>query len=538
MNKIIQSIAVVFMFAAMLPNIQPEHMSNSFYAYFFYIIQVISQNYIFFILGFIVITVICIRFLRFENNNSRSKHVMLSTFQVVNAFIVGIFLSYVILLFVAFIHLNIVSIAVNINENMFGVISDKANVISTLKQGRFVPKVVTSDQDGNKGVIAIAQTTSGTETFYGKYVLSGIPKYFTLPLRKFNSGIILVDDRLIITQLNPSELQQVSPILSHLLVQKYFNQKAIRSYPHISLMGKKEYEVHRQQDYQDTLLKIDQEVVRFANQKSSTELSLEQTKNQLSSYSNLATSSNASNQTEYKQCLADGKVTLAYCKSLQTKWTDPKVQEEQIRELTQKIASDESTLKESEKYYIFYSTLGKSVKAQTGNIPYELGVFMPSDSIKIAFNSSNKNKTGDYFNTLVHEYLHYASYRPDNKKLNDSFFEEGLTEYFARKILKDELNLSMNLGYPIYVKIIDQISKRIAESDLEDIYFDKDQEKLEQTLDLVYGENFYKNTRLLFLNLQYTSDQKKSLQIANEIMEKIGGSPLNESDLNYSSSSL
>jgi hypothetical protein len=75
------------------------------------------------------------------------------------------------------------------------------------------------------------------------------------------------------------------------------------------------------------------------------------------------------------------------------------------------------------------------------------------------------------------------------------------------------------------------MTKRISESELADIYFSKSQDKLEQLLDRVYGENFYKNTRIEFLNLQYASSPDLALKIANEIMKKIGGNPLKEKDL-------
>jgi hypothetical protein len=131
----------------------------------------------------------------------------------------------------------------------------------------------------------------------------------------------------------------------------------------------------------------------------------------------------------------------------------------------------------------------------------------------------------------MHEYLHYASYISDDKKLSDVFFEEGLTEYFARQIIKDDLNISTNIGYPVSAKILDQMTKRISESELADIYFSKDQDRLEKLLDRTYGENFYKNTGIKFLNLQYASSPDLALKIANEIMKNIGGNPLKEKDL-------
>jgi hypothetical protein len=47
----------------------------------------------------------------------------------------------------------------------------------------------------------------------------------------------------------------------------------------------------------------------------------------------------------------------------------------------------------------------------------------------------------------------------------------------------------------------------------------------------VYGDGFYKNNYISFETLQYVSDPKEVLKVANGIMKKIGGAPLTEEDL-------
>src|SRR4029078_3193695 len=141
----------------------------------------------------------------------------------------------------------------------------------------------------------------------------------------------------------------------------------------------------------------------------------------------------------------------------------------------------------------------------SSGIPSELGVFVPSDSVKVVINNKSSHSIGDYYETLVHEYLHYASYTP-GKRLESSFFEEGLTEYFARQTIKDTLQIDTNIGYPVAVKIIQALTNRIAEVDLADVYFTKNQLALEKILNLTYGDNFYKDNITLFETLMYTSD--------------------------------
>jgi hypothetical protein len=169
-------------------------------------------------------------------------------------------------------------------------------------------------------------------------------------------------------------------------------------------------------------------------------------------------------------------------------------------------------------------------------VPNELGVFEPKDKIKIAFATTSSHAIADYLETVAHEYLHYTSYISQAKRFSDSFFEEGLTEYFARNIIQKELQTTTNLGYPVQVKIITEMTKRIPESDFMDSYFTKDDAELIYMVDRAYGDGFYENNQILFETLQYTSDPKQMLQLANTIMKKIDGQRLTEKDLfsNYS----
>lgn len=105
-------------------------------------------------------------------------------------------------------------------------------------------------------------------------------------------------------------------------------------------------------------------------------------------------------------------------------------------------------------------------------------------------------------------------------------------------MVKDSLQIDTDLGYPVGVKIITALTHRIAEVDFADIYFSKDQAGLEKMLDLAYGDNFYANNITLFESLQYTTDPKQELQLANTIMHKIGGKALHGQDLYSKESNL
>jgi hypothetical protein len=526
-KKIIFFITGVLVFAALIHSPLQQSENNSFSAYLFYLRDFIAQNYFIFILGFIALIIMFFRHVTFDKNYSLGKNFFLSLFQIFNILVISFFLSYVVLLFIAFLQLNIFSLLININPKMLGIIADRNTVVSILKKNSLPPKIVTSSDEQNSEIVKITGTFSGTNSFYGYYVLPSIPGFLILPTKYPASSLLLVDNTLIIIRLNPDDLQEISPTVSNLLVQKYFSQRKIRAYPKVTIMNKAEYQKYREKQFEKDLVTVSQETEKYRRQIASISISIADDKNSISHKKDLIDKATL----EYRQCLANGDYSLIYCKDLLSKSGKSKL-EQDMTDLNLKLLSDQDKLKESQKYYDFYIALGKQVKLVERTISEEFGAFTPKDTIGMAFNTTDSAHTiADYLETLVHEYIHYASYVSEDKKLTDSFFEEGLTEYFARQVIKDNLDVSTNLGYPVSSKIFGQMTKRILESDLADVYFSKDQNKLQKLLNRAYGEGFYKDSRMLFLNLQYASDTKQILKFANEIMQKIGGDPLKESDV-------
>ena len=167
--------------------------------------------------------------------------------------------------------------------------------------------------------------------------------------------------------------------------------------------------------------------------------------------------------------------------------------------------------------------------ASKDDIPYELGVFAPPNNIKIAIDSTDTETLADYFGTVIHEYYHYTSYISSEKSL-PTFFEEGLTEYFARKAVKDDMGIETNEGYPLIVKVIERMMDKIPEKDFQNIYFTKDNDLLVTTLDNAFGKNFSKDNELYFEYISYIPS-KDALEITNKLLDKIGATEITEDDL-------
>ncbi|HSW88866.1 MAG TPA: hypothetical protein VLG12_06915 [Candidatus Saccharimonadales bacterium] len=481
MSLLITFLTIVFLFIAFLVNPTQESNSNFFYTYYSVEFDFIWQHAVIFSLSFIVITVLFIRSLRFDKHYSKLKNYTLSLSQVIAASIIGFCLSFIFLLLIALVELNILSVLINVNPHIVGIETNSNNIVKALKINNQPPQIIASDNDQHKELVAVANATTGTDNFYGKYILSSVPKYLITPISNPKAGTVLLDNTLIITQSNQQDLQTISPVLGYLFVQRYFPTRPIKSFPKVTIMKRQEYLKYRGIDYYKKITKIDKEIATIEDKISSISAIMKHDKN--------------------------------------------------------KTIAEQNQLDEYQYYDTFFKTQRNILQNQKRNIPHELGDFEPKDAIKIVIDTTSSHAIADYLETVTHEYLHYASY-VKGQSFSNSFFEEGLTEYFARRAIKDDLHISTNLGYPVFVKIITEMTKLIPESELADIYFSQDENNLEEALNRVYGDNFYEDNYVLFDSLQYTSDPHQIVKIANDIMKKIGGSPLKEKDLISTYSSL
>lgn len=454
--------------------------------------------------------------------------------------IVGFFLSYIFLLIIACAQLNFFSIIIRINPKLLGVTTNRNLIVKEVKTTPIPLEIFSSDREQKRILFAIGEATSGTENLYGKFLLPSISRFFLLPIEKPDGGMLLVDNILIFTELNTTDIQEVSPYLAYSFIKQYFPNRYIKFYPKTYIMDRKKYLAFRQNDGKNKLAKVEEQIKNSEDSISSFSAELDSNKNDLEKAQENVKNIYSQREEKYKDCYSAGlyknkafvrTFTDDYCKNIFNGFEDAiKDANTTVDSLTQKIKDNEAKLSEAQKYALFFKTQRNIVKIQSNNIPHELGVFTPDNILEIALDTSNPHAIADYFETLTHEYYHYASYSKNNR-FADLFFEEALTEYFARKTVENSLNFSTNLGYPVHVKIMSEIMKSIPQSDLAEIYFTKNEARLEATLNSVYGKRFYEDTRTLFATLQFTSDPKQILSLGNKIMQKIGSPPLKEADI-------
>lgn len=530
------TITFIILFAAFFGNID-YLIDNPFAAYLYYVLNLAVRFLPILIITFSIVTGIIIW--KYYSKKHDSRKTIHSFIQIFEVLLISVFSAFIILLIIALIQLNTFSIILNNNPSTLGVKTDLANIVLSLKENNQSPKIISSKDDSRDSVIAIAKASSG-ENFYGNVILSGIPNILIFPIKSEVPSIMLMDNSLIITKVNIKDIEVISPIISNLFIQNYFPNKQIKKYPKVSVMNDEEYKNFRKQDIKEKIQNINLQVNSIDDSIASVSASIDEIQNELIAVENLKDSILEEQNNQFNECLNDGEYidgefvrsnTKNDCEELiedqEDLFIDTEVRE---NDLESQLIYAEKKLAEYEYLNTFFEAQQELTEISTSNVPAERGLFIPEDKIQVVLLSSESNSIANYFVSLVHEYLHYASYTP-GRRLESSFFEEGLSEYFARGAIEGSMQVETNIGYPLTVKITEQILNRVPEQDLADVYFTKDQEKLESILNLVYGESFYRDTIVQFETLQYTGDQDEAIKNANEIIKKIDGIELTKEDV-------
>lgn len=529
-------LTLLILFAAFFGNVN-YLIENPFLAYLYYVLNLFVRFLPIIIIIFSIILGILIW--KYYSKKHDSKKTLHSFFQIFEVLIISMFSAFIILLLIAIIQLNVFSAILNNDPAKLGVKTDIKQIILSLKENNQSPIIISSDQDSRDGIVAISKAASGNN-FYGNIILSGIPRLLIYPIKNDLPNIMLIDNSLIITKADIKDIEIISPVVSNLFLKKYFPQRQIKAYPKVSVMNDNEYNNFRKKDVQDKITKINQQVDSLDDSISSTSASIELINIELEAIEISKEEALIEKDKRFNDCLNEGDYidgefvrdnTKRECQEIVDELENDFIeQEESEKNLLIELEVADKKLAEYEYLNTFFQAQQKLTDISVNNIPSERGLFIPEDKIQIVLLDEESNSISNYFASLVHEYLHYASYTP-GRRLESSFFEEGLTEYFAREAIKGSMQIDTNIGYPLTVEIIKQILRRVPEQDMADVYFTKDQEKLESILDLVYGENFYRNTIVQFETLQYTGDEDEAIKSANEILEKIDGVELNKEDV-------
>ncbi len=537
MKLVILFTVLFFIFLSFFGNTQSS-IDNPFLAYTFFILEIILEYFPYFLIGFCIIFLFLIRpFL--SRKHLTFKIIRHTFFQIITIFLTGFLFSFFILVLIGLVELNIYSGILNKNPGALGVKTQISDIVLAIKDNDQPPTIITSDKGSESEVKAIAKASSGTNNFYGNKILSAIPDLLIIPVNT-KSNLLFLDNTLIVKSVNEDDMKILSPLIGYQIIKSYFPTRFIKSNPQVTVLNRNSYNNFRDNDAKNKLTKVEIEINKTDAAISSLSADIEKGRADIILSSTSKKSVLKDRDNEYNKCLSEGtyklnvftpKNTQEFCEEINKKWEEKfKESENQEKNLTQNLADNEKLLKEYKFYNSYFKAQKQLIDFSTNNIPSELGVFEPPASIKVIINDSSSTSIADFFEYLCHEYLHFTSFNSD-KRLESTFFEEGLTEYFARNTIKTSLKTETNLGYPLLVKVIEELSKKISEPELAEIYFNKDQQGLEDKINLIYGEDFYKKNIVLFETLVFTQDPKEALKITNTIMEKLGGRPIDEQEV-------
>lgn len=464
------------------------------------------------------------------------------------SFFTSFFLSLVFILFTLVFQILTIGILSRLNSNFVSITTDIEQIKGKIKNNSDIPIIIGSDNDSRSLIIENNGLIWKTSEFYNKNLLNNLPHNFFAIIKNPNSPIFFYKNYLVIKTIDKDSIQKISPIVSKKIIEKYFDTKYIRNEPKVEVISRQDYLKYRDDQFNEQLKKIQDLIdeikkqIRFVNSK------IAEAKSSISTLQEYISLNSRYRDEEYNKCVSETYTFYGYYSNYTYRvYSDQYCNQlrnnrnAQNQEYQNSIDQNIKNLNyyQSQAYSLNqdfsdldnYSSFIESAKSQT---PYELGLFEPPESVKIVLESTSNKAIGDYFATLTHEYLHYTSYVSEERSL-PLFFEEGFTELLSRNSIRESLKISTNIGYPLITKIMDVISSKIDKNTLSQIYFTKDENLLESTLNNNFGKDFYKDTEPFFTLIPYLpSDQ--ALKMANNIMYRIDGPKLTEKDL-YSSES-
>lgn len=128
--------------------------------------------------------------------------------------------------------------------------------------------------------------------------------------------------------------------------------------------------------------------------------------------------------------------------------------------------------------------------------PPEIGLFYRPDKIKIVLGENKNDTPSCYIDTLLHEYLHYASaYGKKDSQFLPTGYEEGLTAYLTNDAMLAYFgDTACSVSYELNYSIIEEMLEEVKLSDFIRAFMNKDEKYLETTLNAKFGKDFYKKS--------------------------------------------
>ena len=456
---------------------------------------------------------------------------------------ISLIVSPLLVFVVGFLHTNLISLQARLNPSSLGIENNSNKVIDNIKNLKEAPRIVNSSKKDELNIIKAILNSSNSKysQYYLSNVINKIPPSLIVDISIDSGSISLLGKYLFISEINKSDIEKISPILGKLFVSSSIDSKYVKDPPIVIVLGRQEYLKYREDKINEQIEKIDEYIKEAQKNVNVLYAGISTAKNNISSSQSYISDSISKRDSFYNWCVNAGYYSYYlnqfyrsysddYCNSGREEWNVIIARYEQnIKDNQNYISYAQKELPQYQAILQQFKDIRDSANQQKSSTPYELGLFEPDNKIRIALDETSSNRLADYFSTLVHEYYHYTSYVSEEKVL-PQFFEEGLTEYFARKSIAKTLEINTNEGYPGLVIVITEIAKKVPDEKLLDIYLTKNLEALVGELNSAYGEKFYSDSSLYF-DLIPLMDANSSLKYINDILFRIGGKEVSVTDL-------
>jgi hypothetical protein len=502
--------------------------------------------------------IILLLYLRFYIKNKSIKKLFFFYFIIIIVSIVGFNFAYLGIRAFAIGDVLVEKIKIDKNHQSEDIYWDTDEIINKLNSKNDPPKIIKGEDNISKQTILFILNTKNRSYFYKQQILPATLNFFSPKIAiSENSTLVMVGNNILVRKFDTDVLEKISPILAMLIVEKETDYRYIKNDSDMHLMGRQEYTQFREDQINSKIARIEDaltEVTKIVNTYYS---AVADDKSNINYNISMANSMISKGDYAYSSCInaqisiphfMPGTCTYYYCSSGYTYYTyEPRYSYsycssqqdfyynlsdgyvDNANDWRDQLQSDQYELSVYEEIKEIIEIYDAMAVASKEDIPFELGIFNPPNSIKIAIDSTKIETLADYFSTVVHEYFHYTSYISDEKSL-PTFFEEGLTEYFAREAIINNMGIETNEGYPLIVKVVERMMEKISEKDFQNIYFTKDINLLSTTLDNAFGKDFSKDNALYFEFISYLPP-KDALEITNKMLDKIGIQELTEEDL-------
>lgn len=421
------------------------------------------------------------------------KKVLFVCIQIEMAFL----LSLGILVLLAVLHVNRLSTTIS---NSSRIVRNTDTIIEKLRTSE-TPVTILNGEDHpelvSKALVSATLPPRGG-AFFNEVLIPFAVEQLQFNKPEITDDVLLVDTQLIFYEINRETIERVSPALGRMYVSAYLEDRYVKPEPTLHVLGRQEYLSYRANGIDENVLEIKAEQAKLKEHLVQLAIQINQANTQLSAFQ----SANA----------ASGGLYAGQVGELQSTVARLRAEHEETTAVVEGLALAIEIVESSKDTSLF-----------------ELGVFEPDKGITIALDYIGSNTLADYVSTLVHEYLHYTSYVSDEQRL-PLFFEEGLTEYFARKAVVQELQVSPEIGYPLLVKIMSEIVRDVGEEEMQEIYLNKSNLLLVSALNKAYGDTFYRDSEL-YLQWFPFLPARQQLIVGNNLMTRIGGPQLTEEDM-------